>query len=125
MESQSRRSSSPSDFVAWLVRIGGIINQIPKLRVDETDVYRDLSLREPTWHERTASRIAYVLVAMFGISLIVSFGMAFFVLYLRPSGTSVDQALIEISMDYLKTTGTIFSPLLAFILGYYFTKKED
>jgi hypothetical protein len=104
---------------------GRAIDQLPKLRVDETDVYRDLSLREPTWHERTASRVAYVLLATFGTSVVVSFGMAFLVLHLRPSGTSVDRTLIEISMDYLKTTGTIFSPLLAFILGYYFTKKED
>ena len=93
--------------------------------MDETQVYRDLSLREPTWHERTASRVAYALLALFGVSLIVSFGMAFFVLHLRPAGTPVDQAVIEMSMGYLKATGTIFSSLLAFILGYYFTKKED
>jgi len=101
------------------------IDQIPKLRLDETEVYRDLSLREPTWHERTASRVAYALLAMFGVSLIVSFVMAFLVLHLRPTGASIDQAFIEVSMSYLKTTGTIFGPLLAFILGYYFTKKEE
>jgi hypothetical protein len=102
------------------------INQLPKLRVDETDVYRDLSsLREPTWHERTASRVAYALLAMFAVSLVVSFGMAFLVLHLHPSTTPIDQSFVEVSMGYLKTTGTIFSPLLAFILGYYFTKKEE
>lgn len=93
--------------------------------MDESDVYRDLSLREPTWHERTASRVAFALLAMFGVSLVVSFGMAFFVLRLHPSGTPIDQAFIELSMGYLKITGTIFGPLLAFILGYYFTKKEE
>ena len=93
--------------------------------MDDSQVYRDLSLREPTWHERTASRVAYALLAMFGVSLVVSFGMAFFVLRLHPSTSPVDQAFIELSMGYLKTTGTIFGPLLAFILGYYFTKKED
>jgi hypothetical protein len=102
------------------------IDHIPKLRVDETEVYRDLSsLRVPTWHERTASTVAYALLAMFGTSLAVSFGMAFYVLHLRPISLPVDQSFIELSMAYLKTTGTIFSPLLAFILGYYFTKKED
>src|SRR5712691_10004014 len=116
MESQSKRSSSRSDSV--VEDREDTIDQIPKLRVDETDVYRDLSLREPTWHERTASRVAYALLAMFGISLVVSFGMAFVVLRLRPSGTSIDQAFIEMSMGYLKTTGTTFGPLLAFILGY-------
>jgi len=105
--------------------VEGAINQIPKVRLDETEVYRDLSLREPTWHERTASRVAYAVLAMFAVSLVVSFGMAFFLLHLRPVGTSIDQAFIEMSMAYLKTTGTLFGPLLAFILGYYFTKKEE
>jgi hypothetical protein len=82
-------------------------------------------LREPTWHERTASRVAYALLAMFGLALVASFGMGFLVLYLRPPGTQIDQSLVEMSLEYLKHTGTIFGNLLAFILGYYFTKKED
>jgi hypothetical protein len=123
MESRSRRSSSRSDYCLFCRE--GAIDQIPKLRVDDSEVYRDLSLREPTWHERTASKVAYSLLAMFGISLVVSFGMAFFVLHLHPSGSPIDQAFIELSMGYLKTTGTTFGPLLAFILGYYFTKKEE
>lgn len=82
-------------------------------------------MREPTWHERTASRVAYALLAIFGLTLIASFGMAFFVLYIRPPGTQIDQSLVEMSMSYLKNTATIFGPLLAFILGYYFTKKEE
>lgn len=82
-------------------------------------------MREPTWHERTASRVAYALLAMFGLALVASFGMAFVVLHIHPPGTQIDQSLVEMSMSYLKNTGTIFGPLLAFILGYYFTKKEE
>ena len=50
--------------------------------------------------------------------------MAFYVLHLHPPGVTFDQAFIELSLGCLKTTGATFGPLLAFILGYYFTKKE-
>lgn len=98
--------------------------QIPKERLDESKFYKELSVQEPTWRELTASRIAYVVLLLFGVSLLVSFGFAFYVLACSP-GAPPDEKLVDTSMAYLKAIGGIFTPLLAFILGYYFTKKEE
>jgi hypothetical protein len=97
--------------------------ELPRFRVDESETYRQLAVREPTLRERTAARIACSILALFGVSLFGAFAVGIYLL--SKSQGAVDQPLIEVSLAYLKTIGTLFTPLLGFILGYYFTKKED
>jgi hypothetical protein len=80
------------------------------------------TVEQPSWRELTASRVAYAVLWMFGVALLVSFGFGFYVLSVSQR---MDDQVVELSLAYLKTIGTIFGPLLAFILGYYFSKKED
>ncbi len=98
--------------------------QLPTERLEESEVYRHLLVHEPSWRERTASRLAYAILGLFGLSLAVSFAVGFYLLAysaVRPP----DEKIVEASLAYVKATGTIFTPLLAFILGFYFTKRED
>jgi len=55
--------------------------------------------------------------------LIISFSFAFYVLAHPPSG-SADEKVVDLSMSYLKTVGAIFTPVLAFIMGYYFAGRR-
>lgn len=69
--------------------------------------------------ENTAGRVAIMLIVIFGCSLLFSFGIVAWLIYLfkeRPDFLSEMNNVLEI----IKVIGTIFSPLLAFILGYYF-----
>ncbi len=97
--------------------------QLPQVRVDDSETYRQLAVREPSWRERTASNIAFTILVLFGISLLGSFAIGGYLLS-RLQGAA-DQSTIEVSLAYLKSVGTLFTPLLGFILGYYFTKKEE
>jgi len=97
--------------------------ELPQVRVDDSETYRQLAVREPTLRERTASRIAFSILVIFCISLLGSFTIGGYLLS-RLSG-AVDQSAIEVSLAYLKAVGALFTPLLGFILGYYFTKKEE
>lgn len=97
---------------------------IPLEKVDETEFYREFLVGEPRWREKTASRIAYIILVLFGVCLIISFSFAFYVLA-HPPGSTADDKVVDLSMSYLKTVGVIFTPVLAFIMGYYFARKED
>ena len=97
--------------------------KLPGVRVDDSETYRQLTVREPTLRERTATKIAGSIIVLFGVSLVAAFAVGFYLL--STAKAAVDQPLIEVSLAYLKKTGTLFTPLLGFILGYYFTKKED
>ena len=102
--------------------------QLPKEWVEESDVYRALVVREPTWRERTASWVAYTVLLFFGGSLLIGFGLGFYILtrlLACTPGSPPDEKAVNASLEYVKTVGGIFTPLLAFILGYYFTKKEE
>jgi ABC-type transport system involved in multi-copper enzyme maturation permease subunit len=96
--------------------------QIPKEKLEESRFYRELSVKEPTWRERTASSIAYSILALFALSLLISFAYAFYVLV---RSNSLDEKTVDASLAGLKAVAGVFTPLLAFILGYYFTKKEE
>lgn len=97
---------------------------VPSERLDESEVYRSLLVQEPTWRERTASRVAYAILVLFGVSLAVSFAFGFYVLACSPTRPP-DDKVVEASLAYVKVTGGMFTPLLAFILGFYFTRKEE
>jgi hypothetical protein len=97
--------------------------KLPSVRVDDSETYRQLAVREPTLRERTATKIAGSILVLFGVSLVGAFSVGVYLL--SKSQGAVDQPLIEVSLSYLKAVGALFTPLLGFILGYYFTKKED
>ena len=97
--------------------------ELPRVRVDDSETYRQLAVREPSLRERTATKIACSILVLFGVSLLGAFAVGVYLLS-KLQG-AVDQPSIEVSLAYLKTVGTLFTPLLGFILGYYFTKKED
>ncbi len=59
----------------------------------------------------------------FCVTLLISLYVGMFLL--RRSSTPLDQGTIEGSLAYVKNVGGIFTPLLGFILGYYFTRKEE
>ena len=90
--------------------------------MEDSSLYRDLSLREPTHRERTASYVAFVVLGIFCLSMLISLGIGTFLL--TRSATPLSQEAVEASLAYLKSVGGTFTPLLGFILGYYFTKKE-
>jgi uncharacterized BrkB/YihY/UPF0761 family membrane protein len=98
--------------------------QVPSQRLEDTDIYRAFVVGEPTWRERTAARVAFAVLWLFGGSLAVGFGLAFFVL-IRSAAPGPDEKAVTTALEALRLIGTLFGPLLAFILGYYFTKKEE
>jgi len=97
-------------------------DEIPQEKLEESSFYKDIHVREPTLRERTATIVAYTILVLFCVTLLVSFAFAFYVLH---RANSVDEKTVDTSLASLKTTATTFTPLLAFILGYYFTKKEE
>ena len=54
--------------------------------------------------------------------MLISLGIGTFLL--TRSATPLSQEAVEASLAYLKSVGGTFTPLLGFILVYYFTKKE-
>lgn len=103
---------------------GTASRSIPREKIEDSQLYREFLVKEPRWRERTASRIAYMIVILFGVCLLISFFFAFYVLH-RPPANAADDKIVDLSMSYLKTVGGIFTPVLAFIMGYYFSRKED
>ena len=99
------------------------VAELEKVRVDDSETYRQLAVREPTWRERTARTVAFSILILFGGSLFFAFVIGCYLIY-RAQG-AVDQSVIEVSLAYLKSVGVLFTPLLGFILGYYFTRKEE
>ena len=78
------------------------------------------------WRERSASRIALLLVGIFGVFLLaVSLGgLLFLASFAEAPGPAATEALIP----FLEAVGDmslkLFGPVLAFVLGYYFGKER-
>ena len=103
-------------------RPGGIeMNAIPVENIDQTEQFKRLRLKEPT-KEATARTLAVVLVWGFAVAVLCCFGIGFYVLAKSPA---IDDKSLAASTEFLKVTSSIFAPLLAFVLGYYFSKRED
>lgn len=91
--------------------------------IEETEQYQRLGLSaaEPS-KAATARTLALILIGTFGGVLMLSFGIGAYILY-RANG--IDDKTLTASTEFLKVTSSIFSPLLAFVLGYYFSKREE
>ena len=77
--------------------------------------------------EDFAGRLAQGLLNIFAMSVVISFCVMSFLLagaIYRPSSTlaAVVPTLKE-SLEILRLSGSLFSPLLAFVLGYYFNQS--
>ena len=93
----------------------------PDKEIDRTEPFRRLGVREPS-KAATAHSLAMVIVWSFAVALILSFGTGFYVMY---RSTAIDDKVLAASTEFMKATGSIFAPLLAFVLGYYFSKREE
>jgi ABC-type nitrate/sulfonate/bicarbonate transport system permease component len=93
---------------------------LPVEAIDGAEPFQRLSVREPT-KAATAHSLATVIVWSFAFALLLSFAIGFFVMY---RSTAIDDKVLTASTEFLKTTGSIFAPLLAFVFGYYFSKKD-
>jgi hypothetical protein len=51
-----------------------------------------------------------------------SFAIGAYVLF---RSSAIDDKSLAASTEFVKVISSIFSPLLAFVLGYYFGKKEE
>ncbi|PYT64503.1 MAG: hypothetical protein DMG35_00220 [Acidobacteria bacterium] len=91
--------------------------------IDESEQFKRLGIKavEPS-KAATARTIALTLVWTFVGSLTASFLLGLYVI--RKSG-SVDDKTIGQALEFLKTSATLLSPLLAFVLGFYFSKREE
>lgn len=70
--------------------------------------------------ETSAGKVAVLLIIIFGVSLLLSFIIVGVLIYvLRESSQEILSGMNSI-LEVIKIIGAIFSPLLAFILGYYF-----
>ncbi|MGO9273792.1 MAG: hypothetical protein ACLQOO_26730 [Terriglobia bacterium] len=94
---------------------------IPIENIEQTDQFKRLKLREPT-KEATARTLAMVLVWSFAAALLCSFVIGTYVLAKSPA---VDDKSLAASTEFIKVTSSIFTPLLAFVLGYYFSKRQE
>ncbi len=91
--------------------------------IEETAEFKRLGVTamEPS-KAATARMLALILTLTFSTLLSFSFLMAWYVL--RRSA-QIDDKTLGASTEFLKAIGSIFTPLLAFVLGYYFSKRED
>jgi hypothetical protein len=91
--------------------------------IDETEQFRQFGLRavEPS-KAATARMIALTVVWTFTGFLTFSFGIGLYILKRSPN---IDEKSVSMAMEFLKVSTTLFSPLLAFVLGYYFSKREE
>ena len=96
-------------------------NDIPIENIEQTEQFRRLRLKEPT-REATARTLAIVLVWGFAVAVLCCFGIGFYVLAKSPA---IDDKALAASTEFLKVTSSIYAPLLAFVLGYYFSKREE
>ena len=94
---------------------------VPGEEVKRTELFQRLGVREPS-KARTAHSLAMVIVWSFAVALMLSFGTGFYVMY---RSTTIDDKVLAASTEFMKATGSIFAPLLAFVLGYYFSKREE
>jgi hypothetical protein len=86
-------------------------------------------LTEPFRKEMTARRIGTMLIIIFGISVAFLIWEGFRVVFYsmdKPEHTRVliNEAVIPLLEKIATFLTTVFSPLLAFILGYYFGQKQ-
>jgi hypothetical protein len=86
-------------------------------------------LTEPFRKEMTARRIGTMLIVIFGISVVLTIWEGFRVVFYsmdQPEHTKVliNEAVIPFLEKVATFLTTVFSPLLAFILGYYFGQKQ-
>jgi ABC-type nitrate/sulfonate/bicarbonate transport system permease component len=93
---------------------------VPSEEVKRSELFQRLGVREPS-KASTAHSLATVIVWSFAFALLLSFAIGFFVMY---RSTAIDDKVLTASTEFLKTTGSIFAPLLAFVFGYYFSKKD-
>jgi len=94
---------------------------IPVEVIDQTEQFRRLRVKEPT-KEATARTVAIVLVWGFVMAVVVCLAFGFYLLAKSPA---IDEKALAASTEFLKVTSSTFAPLLAFVLGYYFSKRED
>jgi hypothetical protein len=100
---------------------GNETNAIPVENIDQTEQFKRLRLQEPT-KEATARTLAIVLVWAFAITVTCCLGFGFYVLAKSPA---IDDKSLAASTEFLKVISSIFSPLLAFVLGYYFSRRDE
>jgi hypothetical protein len=86
-------------------------------------------LTEPFRKEMTARRIGTMLIVIFGISVILIIWEGFRVVFYsmdQPEHAKIliNDAVIPFLEKVATFLTTVFSPLLAFILGYYFGQKQ-
>lgn len=86
-------------------------------------------LTEPFKKEMTARRIGTMLIVIFGITVALLIWEGFRVVFYsmdKPENTKilVNEAVIPFLEKVATFLTTVFSPLLAFILGYYFGQKQ-
>ncbi len=91
--------------------------------IEETEQFQRLGLTasEPT-KAATARTLALILIWTFAGVLMLCFGIG---IYILRKAAAVDDKTLTASTEFLKVSSSIFSPLLAFILGYYFSKREE
>ncbi len=99
------------------------IPTIKKENIEDTELFRLLKIRavEPS-KAATARIIALILVCTFTGMTFLSYLVGLYILY--KSG-NLDEKVLSLATEFLKASGTIFTPLLAFVLGYYFSKREE
>ena len=98
--------------------------QVRVENIEETDQFhklRFLRASEPS-KAATARVLALILTVSFAGVLLLSFSVGVYILRKAPA---IDDKTLAAATEFLKVTSAIFSPLLAFILGYYFSKRED
>lgn len=95
----------------------------PRSRTHEGDPTRG---PPSVWRERSASRIALLLVAIFGLFLLVISlgGLLFLSSFEEQPGDAATEALIPFLQAVGDMALKLFGPLLAFVLGYYFGKEH-
>jgi hypothetical protein len=91
------------------------------LVIEETDQFRKLRLNEPT-KAATARTLALILIWTFAAALGLSLVIGVFVLW---KANAIDDKTLAASTEFLKAISSVFTPLLAFVLGFYFSKREE
>lgn len=94
---------------------------IPVENIEQTAQFKRLGIKEPI-REATARTLAMVLVWSFATAVLLCFVVGFYILAKSPS---IDDKSLAASTEFFKVTSSIFAPLLAFVLGYYFSKREE
>jgi hypothetical protein len=100
---------------------GGASGQLTIENIEQTDQFRRLGVREPS-KAATARSLALILTWTFTGLLVISVVVGLIILWRSPT---IDDKTLAASSEFLKVTSSIFSPLLAFVLGYYFSKREE